>query len=123
MKSDWYVPEMHVRYERYMRSDRYMISRVFQKVDFSLKCKCKQMGAVYGPYEVNKKRIGSVSADQFLTSRRFHRHPYQYDLCPSSIYSQMTRKSDTLKIMTMGRGYFYHILKVVSVKTKVVIRN
>ena len=27
---------------------------------------------------------GSVSAAQFLTSRRFRRHPYQYDLCPSS---------------------------------------
>ena len=57
--------------------------------------------------------------------------------------SQMIRESDTLKIMTMGRGYLpvlssfiltilknvstldqnYHILKVVSVKTKVVIRN
>ena len=101
--------------------------RVFQKNYFSLICKCKQMGAVYGPYEVNKKRIGnkslkhtkramvfniqrksekrrgkshrlafsilkkicacfdgSVSAAQFLTSRRFRRHPYQYDLCPSS---------------------------------------
>ena len=55
--------------------------------------------------------------------------------------SQMIRESDTLKIMTMERGYLpgllrfiwtflknvstsdqnYHILKVVSVKTKVVI--
>ena len=57
--------------------------------------------------------------------------------------SQMARKSFTWKIMTMGRGYLpellrfiwtflknvsisdqnYHILKVVSVKTKVVVRN
>ena len=28
---------------------------------------------------------GSVLADQFLTSRRFRRHPYQYDLCPPSV--------------------------------------
>ena len=28
---------------------------------------------------------GSVPAAQFLTSRRFRRHPYQYDLCPSSV--------------------------------------
>ena len=36
-------------------------TRVFQKNDFSLICKCKQMGAVYRPYEVNKKRIGNKS--------------------------------------------------------------
>ena len=33
--------------------------RVFQKIDFSLICKCKQMEAVYGQYEVNKNTPGT----------------------------------------------------------------
>ena len=31
----------------------------------------------------------SVSAAQFLTSRRFRRHPYQYDLCLSTVIADI----------------------------------
>ena len=32
------------------------------------------------------------STAQFLTSRRFHRHPYQYGLCPSSVIADICQR-------------------------------
>ena len=38
---------------------RLVDNRVFQKIYFSLICKCKQLGVVYGQYDVNVKRNGN----------------------------------------------------------------
>ena len=49
-----------------------MLSRVFQKIDFSLICKCKQILSVYIPYEVNKKRIGNKSLKLMKCTKLFN---------------------------------------------------